>query len=300
MTSKRSIPTADRISDLPDSILSSILSILPTKHAATTSILSKRWKPLWLSIPTLDIDDETFKDFNSFIQFVFSIIFSLRDNTLTVPSFRFKCRRYHSLLKQDDFNQIFHFLIQKRGVQNLTIQLPGKNVRIKLLPRILSFNMLQVLKFENIEIGDYDQTFWAVSCIEFPMFHNLTHLELGYHATRLCFGKCAMFLGILSYFPKLQHFIIQDGVDAMNLKFKNWMDPPISTVPECISSQLKTCLIRGYRDTTCEFEFVKYIMKHSQVLETLTINSITLTKDQMLVKLSSCTRGSTTCKLLFD
>ncbi|XP_058728502.1 putative F-box/FBD/LRR-repeat protein At5g22610 isoform X2 [Vicia villosa] len=270
MTSKRSIPTADRISDLPDSILSSILSILPTKHAATTSILSKRWKPLWLSIPTLDIDDETFKDFNSFIQFVFSIIFSLRDNTLTVPSFRFKCRRYHSLLKQDDFNQIFHFLIQKRGVQNLTIQLPGKN------------------------------TFWAVSCIEFPMFHNLTHLELGYHATRLCFGKCAMFLGILSYFPKLQHFIIQDGVDAMNLKFKNWMDPPISTVPECISSQLKTCLIRGYRDTTCEFEFVKYIMKHSQVLETLTINSITLTKDQMLVKLSSCTRGSTTCKLLFD
>ncbi|PNX93525.1 F-box/LRR-repeat protein [Trifolium pratense] len=50
----RSIPTEDRISSLPDPILHHILSFLPTKLAATTSILSKRWNPQWLSVPVLE------------------------------------------------------------------------------------------------------------------------------------------------------------------------------------------------------------------------------------------------------
>ncbi|XP_058735067.1 putative F-box/LRR-repeat protein At5g41840 isoform X2 [Vicia villosa] len=49
-----------RISDLPDSILSHILSFLPTKFVATTSILSKRWKPVWLYVLILNFDDKAF------------------------------------------------------------------------------------------------------------------------------------------------------------------------------------------------------------------------------------------------
>ncbi|WJX30864.1 hypothetical protein P8452_19357 [Trifolium repens] len=60
-TSRLSIPMADRISDLPDPILCHILSFLPTKQAATTCVLSKRWKPVWLSVLALDFDDKTFK-----------------------------------------------------------------------------------------------------------------------------------------------------------------------------------------------------------------------------------------------
>ncbi|CAJ2639015.1 unnamed protein product [Trifolium pratense] len=103
---------------------------------------------------------------------------------------------------------------------------------------------------------------------------------------------------VLPYFLKLQHFIIQDCVS----KDIGWNN--LQTAPECISSQLKTCCIRGYKDTIYEFEFLKYIIQHSEVLETMTIECSTCLlrdqKDQMVLKLSSWARDSTTCELLFD
>ncbi|KAJ4706771.1 F-box protein [Melia azedarach] len=47
----------DRISCLPNPILSHILSFLPTKDAVATSILSSRWKLVWTSLTNLCFDD---------------------------------------------------------------------------------------------------------------------------------------------------------------------------------------------------------------------------------------------------
>ncbi|XP_057434355.1 F-box/LRR-repeat protein At4g14103-like [Lotus japonicus] len=48
---------ADRISQLPEELLLLILSFLPTEYVVVTSLVSKRWRPLWLSVPTLDFDE---------------------------------------------------------------------------------------------------------------------------------------------------------------------------------------------------------------------------------------------------
>ncbi|CAJ2652215.1 unnamed protein product [Trifolium pratense] len=48
----------DRISSLPNDILYHILSFLPTEDAFTSSLLSKRWSSLWLSVLNLNLNDE--------------------------------------------------------------------------------------------------------------------------------------------------------------------------------------------------------------------------------------------------
>ncbi|PRQ55965.1 putative F-box domain, FBD domain, leucine-rich repeat domain, L domain-containing protein [Rosa chinensis] len=48
----------DEMGGLPDEILVSILSLLPLKEAAATSILSRRWRHLWTSTSTLTFDSD--------------------------------------------------------------------------------------------------------------------------------------------------------------------------------------------------------------------------------------------------
>ncbi|KAJ1397459.1 Leucine-rich repeat domain superfamily [Sesbania bispinosa] len=80
---------ADRISGLPDPILCHILSFLPTKLTVATSILSKRWKLLWRSVPSFDFQDDSYvpdyrktedmKNYSHFVQSVYAWIWFMRN-----------------------------------------------------------------------------------------------------------------------------------------------------------------------------------------------------------------------------
>jgi hypothetical protein len=107
----------DRVSCLPDPILEQILSYLPTKDAFATSILSKRWKPLWRSQVILRLDDKSFPDALAFRQFLYSVM-TMRDNTLPILTFHLKCvYRFYS--NKDFYNVLYAAITQQ--VQNLVI-----------------------------------------------------------------------------------------------------------------------------------------------------------------------------------
>ncbi|CAI8612821.1 unnamed protein product [Vicia faba] len=71
----------DRISLLPNEILSHILSFLPTEDVYATTVLSKRWMHLPLLVPTLDINDQRFvqtrsKSYPNFVMMVCATLFA--------------------------------------------------------------------------------------------------------------------------------------------------------------------------------------------------------------------------------
>ncbi|PNX57076.1 F-box/FBD/LRR-repeat protein, partial [Trifolium pratense] len=138
----------DRVSCLPDPLLEKILSYLPTKDAFATSILSKRWKPLWRSQLILRLDDKTFPDALAFRQFLYSVM-AMRDNTLPILSFHLNCcYRFYS---DKDFYNLLYAAIT-RGVQNLSIDLPHCSIMTTLPTFLLTTNTLSVLKLKRVKV----------------------------------------------------------------------------------------------------------------------------------------------------
>jgi hypothetical protein len=139
----------DRISNLPDSILCHILSFIPTKHAASTSVLSTSWKSIWLSALTLDFEDKTFKDFNSFQNAVYKSI-SSRKTTLPILSFRFKCSKNNSPNWNPKVINAFVYIATQRKIENLNI-----NIATKFTPSTLNCKTLKVLKLKRLKVEDF-------------------------------------------------------------------------------------------------------------------------------------------------
>ena len=52
-----SIVAVDRISKLPDPVIYHILSFVPTVYAVRMSLLSRRWRRMWYSVPTLQFSE---------------------------------------------------------------------------------------------------------------------------------------------------------------------------------------------------------------------------------------------------
>ncbi|KAM7472587.1 hypothetical protein LguiA_010770 [Lonicera macranthoides] len=156
--SEDSIAVIDRISTLPDSLLSHILSFLPTKYAVRTSILSTRWKYLWASITNLDFDDGTFVHYKLieetdrkhtlFMLFVYRVLLLLKPHGMRKFRLKCKCVASHGNLHINDWIST----AIDRGVEELDIKINSfySPVLKDLLPLTLfNCNTLAVLKLDG-------------------------------------------------------------------------------------------------------------------------------------------------------
>jgi len=177
---------ADRISNLPDSILCHILSSISTKQATITSVLSKRWRPLWLSVLALNFNSNDFKTFARFVCVINSTM-KRRDITLPIHSFRLRCPTYSSF-DQKDVNQFVKFVLQ-RGIQNFYLHLPETcMIQTKSPHNILSFRTLEVLKLKSIMMVDISH----LADIDLPCLKTLhlsrVHFRCHEHVIKLLSG----------------------------------------------------------------------------------------------------------------
>jgi len=195
------ISMADTISTLPDAVLCHILSFLETKQVVATSILSNRWKHLWLSVPVLDfgLTRLTDKDANfRFNDFVYSVLLS-RDAAVPIKSFRLYVIYNYSgrvNLCIPSFAKWINFVLQ-RGVEYLDL-----NVDIfgwRTLPNtIFNCTTLVVLRLHF---------FWIdPSCSSILLLPSLKTLHLDF----ITFPKHQDFMSLLANCPNLEDLIISD------------------------------------------------------------------------------------------
>jgi hypothetical protein len=154
----------DRLSDLPDELLRHILSFLPTKLAFTTTVLSKRWTPLFHSLDFLNLvfkSDAT--SFNRFSHFVDTLTLSTNK---PLKMIRLDCY-YKYECKQDCniFNAWLKSLVRRR-VQQLHLNLYYHTLNLN----IFISETLIVLKLKNLIITS------DASRVHLPSLKNL-HLE---------------------------------------------------------------------------------------------------------------------------
>jgi len=80
----------DRLSKLPDEIIHRIFSTLDAKDVVQTSILSKRWRYIWISVPVLNFYDSSFEHSSLFEHFVHHFL-SHRDSSTNVSKLNLEC-----------------------------------------------------------------------------------------------------------------------------------------------------------------------------------------------------------------
>lgn len=135
----------DLISDLPDSIIETILTKLPIKDAVRTSILSTRWRYRWASMTNLVFDDRGVVDCEEIMHFILKFLF-LHDG----PIHKF-CVQSSYLHGSAEIDQWLLFL-SRREVKELIIEL-GEDEWFRAHSSLFSFKNLTRLELVHCELS---------------------------------------------------------------------------------------------------------------------------------------------------
>ncbi|XP_010443285.1 PREDICTED: probable FBD-associated F-box protein At1g32375 [Camelina sativa] len=166
----------DRISQLPDELLLRILSLLPSaKDVVATMVLSKRWQFLWMFVPRLVYDDDSYQgiiDYGRFSRFVDrSLIFH---KAPVLETLHFKLGK---ICGAGDIH-VWIRAADKCSVRELIIEIhTSSSVTQAPLPRSLytGCSMLVKLKLDNAVLVDV-----IFSSVSFPSLKTLSLLAVEY------------------------------------------------------------------------------------------------------------------------
>ncbi|KAL2245334.1 F-box/LRR-repeat protein At3g58900 isoform X3 [Sesamum indicum] len=243
----------DKISLLPDCILHDILSYLPTKEAVSTCVLSKRWKYLWTSVPSINFDDSLLYssqfdfwhplDVTRFMTFVERVLL-LRD-TSDVKRFRLSCRVCFSASRVNEWI----LAAIRRNVQELDLCLFVEEP-FALPSCVFDNELLTVLRLEM------NCTLQLPPRISFPCLRTL-------HLCLVTFPNDNLMQTLFSSCPFLEELAVLD-CEWMNLRSISITMPSlkvliIDDLPFCSVDDLRGCDIKIDAGNLIFFKYSGYL-----------------------------------------
>ncbi|PQP98604.1 uncharacterized protein Pyn_24289 [Prunus yedoensis var. nudiflora] len=245
----------DRISELPYEVIVSIVSLLPLKEAVATSILSRRWRYVWSSTTTLNLETVNFEDPET-LRYFCELDYDKRDQEAG-----------HKYV-----NWVNHVLEQHRG------QSIERFRNAPLLVDVTYYKLYTYAEFTRIVFGQLSPCLSHIEILKLdireavynqnhvlPILANLRDLQLlvdaDYHWS---LGRLASFMKAAPYMQRL--------VLGLDLKTSNTKTAKIEKAAECPHYYLKEVEISGYRGHKCCVKHVMYLKKNALALEKIVIN----------------------------
>lgn len=285
----------DRISGMPDEVLVSILSLVTMKEAASTSVLSRRWRKPWTFIPNLNFDRkqklydlrelrfslgclerssrgqrEYFRERTNYVKWVNRVL-ELYQGT-AIDQFRV-CFDLDESYSRDIDNWI-NFVMVKR-VQRLELRLPTIHIGPQLKPYAFPplhsqnrdfpiCNFLRALKLDSVNVTGEVLEYFICNC---PFLERLcvkhsdtlVNLKVAGPSLRLKYLE-------ISYCFKLENLEIS-ATDLVSFKYFG----PRITMPLNYAPNLVEVNIGGQYCEYVIYDFQEFSSYFSQ-LETLTLD----------------------------
>ena len=229
----------DRISELPDSLLVNILSLLPIKSAARTSVLSKRWRPLCLYLEKLQFSDRRYSGIK-FTNFVDRLLLH-KPPGLKMDQFGLSCGEDHCL------NRVTEWIrnVVGRDLKELELSFRSKEL-YKLIKDVYNCNSVEAIRlFGDILVDPPEDV--GFSRLRVLEFNKVTFLS--YESVGELLQKC----------PVLEDLSIDECV---------WLDGYCLSI--CGSALKKLSLSSSL---AVDIEFSLEILIDTPALETLYISS---------------------------
>ncbi|RZC52608.1 hypothetical protein C5167_021034 [Papaver somniferum] len=245
----------DRISKLPDPLVHHILSFLPTKTVVSTSILSKRWKNIWVSVPVLDfhnwepprIRSGHYDEYaitletNNFMDFVERAL--VLRNMLNIHKFCLDCE--NGFFDHKRVNAWITTVMKCQVEDNM------EDIKVKIdAPNLISFTFCDKLP-EDFVVDS------------FPLLHD-ADLYYNYGDIESTFGPLSKFITKLCNVKLLKISGAYFKVEFSGKAKENTLT--FDKVPHCLVC-LKSFKIRKFNGYPKELEMVKFVLKHARVLE---------------------------------
>lgn len=146
----------DCISNLPDEVISLILSRLSTIEAVATSVLSRHWKYKWASLYSIDIDDEQLTEQSTYVDLLESIALHMRDVR------RIRLKLSQKLLIPPGCNLLNIASLRDLVLEGPTLKLPNENC-------FANLTSLYLHDLDIIYIGDLDDYKEDMFTLNFPV-----------------------------------------------------------------------------------------------------------------------------------